>query len=440
MKVIRRASVFLGAGFCLLLFSPATARAQEIPHHYLFLEVKDTAGQPVADAEIKASGDETFGEVPAHRRELISGLKTDTAGAASGRLYSGFAFPSEFNLQVSKPGYLPYEDIVSSRPHVSFGVEYPIRDRSWHLKIVLLKNPVMGPERRAVEQEQKRRLLLLAVKRGDAAHVRRLLREGVGANTADAQGVPAVAWAALTGHAEVIDVLLGAGADVRNKHSLGHQSLVAYLNTSFPYCRSRAAERRDEAGRELCDEVIRKLVRAGAGINPRDSHLKPTLYRAIEHTPYNMSAKTFKALVEAGARVNEVDENGATMLMYATDLTPPEAIQALIDAGADVNARDKQGRTTLIYAAQHSRQGAAALKVLLQAGADINAADNDGRTALMHAAAGPEYEAVEKVALLLASGAKADLVDKNGRTALMIAQGASSGRVVVLLEAAGRRR
>jgi ankyrin repeat protein len=440
MKVIRRVSVFLWAAFCLLLFSAGTARAQSVPHSYLFLEVKDAAGQPVADAEVNASGDETFGPVPEYRRKLLRGLKTDAAGNATGRIYSGFVIPSEFRLQVSKPGFLPYEDIVSSRPHRSFGVESPIRHSYWRHKVVLLKNPATGPERRAVEREQRRRLLLLAVKRGDAAHVRRLLREGVSAHAADAQGVPAVAWAALMGHAEVIDVLLDAGADVRDKHSLGHQSLVVYLDTSFPYCRNRAADRKDEAGRELCDEIIRKLIRAGAAVNPENPVARPTLHIANEHTPYNMSFKSFKALVEAGARTDVLTEQGLTTLMLATYISPPEVVKALIDAGVPVNARNKQGQTTLIYAAQHSRLGASALKLLIEAGADLNAADNDGRTALMQAAAAPEYEGLEKVALLLASGAKADAVDKHGLTALKLAQGAGNVRVVGLLEAAGLRR
>ena len=65
-------------------------------------------------------------------------------------------------------------------------------------------------------------MLLLAAKRGDAAGLRALLEAGVKANTTDASGVPAVAWAALAGGDAAIRQLLDAGADVR-KNRLGRR-------------------------------------------------------------------------------------------------------------------------------------------------------------------------------------------------------------------------
>jgi len=63
------------------------------------------------------------------------------------------------------------------------------------------------------------------------------------------------------------------------------------------------------------------------------------------------SEDTVRRLIDAGADVNAVDEDGRTPLHDAARTSSGYTIRKLIDAGADVNAVDKDGRTPLHDAA-----------------------------------------------------------------------------------------
>jgi ankyrin repeat protein len=68
-----------------------------------------------------------------------------------------------------------------------------------------------------------------------------------------------------------------------------------------------------------------------------------------------------RLLLASGARVNDIDQDGHTALVYAIHhqrwltVDPLEAMRLLIDAGTDLTLRDHQGRTPLGYARQRHR-------------------------------------------------------------------------------------
>ena len=62
-------------------------------------------------------------------------------------------------------------------------------------------------------------------------------------------------------------------------------------------------------------------------------------------------------------------------------------VRALIEAGADVNQATEEGETPLYIAAQDGRE--AVMRALIQAGADINKATEEGDTPL---SASPTFE------------------------------------------------
>jgi hypothetical protein len=53
------------------------------------------------------------------------------------------------------------------------------------------------------------------------------------------------------------------------------------------------------------------------------------------------------ALIEAGADVNQRNDDGSTALITAAFMAHPEIVQALLDAGADKEIRNNAGSTAL---------------------------------------------------------------------------------------------
>lgn len=153
-----------------------------------------------------------------------------------------------------------------------------------------------------------------AAERGDLAEVRSLLRGGADVNAAQTDGMTALHWTAVSGHAEMARTLLYAGATVRATTRLGG------------------------------------------------------------YTPLHLAARSGSAeiagiLLDAGADPKAYTATGVTPLHFAADADAPAVVEALVARGADVDARDGfSERTPLMFAAVRGADAAA--KALLDAGAD----------------------------------------------------------------------
>jgi ankyrin repeat protein len=86
-----------------------------------------------------------------------------------------------------------------------------------------------------------------------------------------------------------------------------------------------------------------------------------------------------KYIAGEGANPNIADRQGITPLTLASQLDWVEGVKALIDAGAQVDEPNATGETPLI-AAVH-RRDTQMMRVLLGAGADPDRTDNSGRSA-----------------------------------------------------------
>ena len=89
-----------------------------------------------------------------------------------------------------------------------------------------------------------------------------------------------------------------------------------------------------------------------------------------------------RALLDAGAQVDEADSDGITVLGWAAIANRVEMARLLIERGADVNHLDKKGMTPLLYAASIDFGGSEMVDLLLQSGARTNARTKEGLTAL----------------------------------------------------------
>ena len=157
-----------------------------------------------------------------------------------------------------------------------------------------------------------------AASRGDVEAVRSLLQRGVDVQTAQADGMTALHWAAMRSDVELAETLIYAGA-----------------------------------------------------------HLEVTT-RIGQHTPLHVASRSGQAnvariLLEAGADAHATTTSGATALHLAAQAGSSEAAAALIDHGADIDARESTwGQTPLMFASAANRIGP--VTVLMERGADLEIA------------------------------------------------------------------
>eukprot|EP00798_Chlamydomonas_sp_ICE-L_P000032 gene32-biopygen7735 len=119
------------------------------------------------------------------------------------------------------------------------------------------------------------------------------------------------------------------------------------------------------------------------------------------------------ALLEAGAKSDEVDAMGDSPLVSATER---ECVNALLVMNAKVDVQTKDRRTPLHVAAQEGH--AACVEALLVGGANVDAQDHK-LEAPLHLAAHRGHLACVKA--LLDSGAIVDAMDEMGQTPLLLA-------------------
>ena len=92
--------------------------------------------------------------------------------------------------------------------------------------------------------------------------------------------------------------------------------------------------------------------------------------------------ESVRALLDAGARVDEADSDGITILSWAAIANRVDIARLLIQRGADVNHVDKKGMTPLLYAASIDFGDSAMIDLLLKSGARAGARTKEGLTAL----------------------------------------------------------
>jgi ankyrin repeat protein len=159
-----------------------------------------------------------------------------------------------------------------------------------------------------------------AAQRGDREAVKALLKEAADVNAAQGDGMTALHWAAMNGDADLAQMLVYAGANVKAVTRLGN------------YTPLFLAAREGKAG------AIPVLVKAGAD---------PKQATATGTTPLMVAAQSgsvaaVQALVDAGVDVNAVEHvRGLNALMFAAAANRHEVITLLARKGADLKAATK---------------------------------------------------------------------------------------------------
>lgn len=137
--------------------------------------------------------------------------------------------------------------------------------------------------------------LTLAAAKGDVQKVHDLVISGTSPNLADVSGRPAICWAALEGHTDVVAELL-------------------------------------------------KAPRINVNLTDRDGNTALILATQRGHSD------TVDTLIQAKARLDIDNKNGMTALMVAAQNGFLRCAQLLLKAGADMTIQDRTGRTALDWA------------------------------------------------------------------------------------------
>lgn len=165
-------------------------------------------------------------------------------------------------------------------------------------------------------------------------------------------------------------------------------------------------------------QIIKLLLKNTKDVNAKYKGITPVLLFAA---PTVTDPVIFKAYIDAGAMVNDTDEQGNTPLIIIAgyNKNPLPLIKLFLDSGADINIQNKQGNTALMYAVRN-RTDLNIISFLLKQKADINLTNKNGETAL-HIAA--RYNANERIASALTEEKAVQLEAKDiqGNTPLISA-------------------
>ena len=159
-----------------------------------------------------------------------------------------------------------------------------------------------------------------AAREGDLATVKKLLKEGGDVNAALGDGTTALHHAAIRGDADMVSVLLYAGANVRATTRLGG------------YTPLHLASQRGH------EQVIELLVKAGANPNqPTATGTTPLMFASASgHVAAVKQLVAHKVDLNAKEQANE-----QTALMFAAAFDRPEVVKVLVEVGADPKLASK---------------------------------------------------------------------------------------------------
>jgi ankyrin repeat protein len=320
--------------------------------------------------------------------------------------------------------------------------------------------------------------LMMAARTGDPETVRILLDHGAEIDrTEDQRGTSALMWAAANRNAEVIRLLLENGANMALRSattSPGEAPYLAetarsrirdfYLNTGQGGASLDSAPKgedglpevtvsRDELIKRLPPELVADFEREIA--QEKTGEVKPPPPKqwggltALHFAVREGDMDSVKALVEAGAEVDEISEFGWTPLLTATQNRYYHIAAYLLEQGADPNLANEGGWSPLYIAVDNRNiEGGSyptrkpdmdhleLIRLLLDRGANPNIRmksstetrnvfiqnwlREDGATPFLRAAQSSDLEVMK---LLLEHGADPNIATFEGITPLMVAAG-----------------
>ncbi|PWU09324.1 MAG: hypothetical protein C5B51_06470 [Terriglobia bacterium] len=255
--------------------------------------------------------------------------------------------------------------------------------------------------------------MLYASRDGRADIVNMLLGAKADVNQAEANGVTPLLIAIANEHLELARLLLDHGANLTAADFWGRTALwetIEVRNLEYTYSHS------DEhtVDREAALALFKVLLDRGADVNARIKEVPP-----------------IRRWVLPISDISWVDFTGQTPFLRAAQSGDITVMRLLLERGADPNIPTFSGTTALMAAAginwsvgqtytESKESTMEAVKLCLEKGGDVNAANSMGLTAIFGAVNRGSNDIVE---LLVKHGARMDVKDKEGRSLMTWAEG-----------------
>ena len=286
-------------------------------------KVTDTTGAAIQGAGITLGTAET---------SYLSGTTTDAAGEFR---FDGLQ-PGTYRLTIEAIGFTKNENVEVTLSEN----ETETIDSSLEVAVIVAEVEVTGDSTNietvvsggAIVALPSMPLIAAAWNDDLEAFQALLTRENVNLRD-ESLGTTALEHAVRNGNREMVQLVLGVGADVNSRNESKETPLMML-------------------GEEATADIVWDLINAGAKLELKDEEGDTALINAAMEK--NLPVLT--ALLHAGAKVDVKNNEGQTALIVAASNNQRPNIKALIRAGADMNARDKKGKTALDYAIQEGNE------------------------------------------------------------------------------------
>jgi ankyrin repeat protein len=268
-------------------------------------------------------------------------------------------------------------------------------------------------------------VLMTAARSGDAASVRALLAHGgLPDATENWHGQTALMWAAIENHADVVQLLIEAGAEVDRASTKHDWVKISYSEGNVPKTRDFGGLTALQlAARQGSSAAVETLLDAGADASLAEPQYQLTpLQLAIVNGHFTLA----KRLIERGVGVDDgslyVTIDTRNLGYYAQRPNPPEKDGEVTSLDVVVALLERGANPDLPYTKGGLEDGQPRLPERTVAGEILVP---PGATPIDRAAAAADFAVVEA---LLAHGASATVVTEDGTTPLILLAGYSRTR------------
>jgi ankyrin repeat protein len=216
------------------------------------------------------------------------------------------------------------------------------------LQLCVLNGLVRASPNEAANELGETPLMRAAADDASPNALRLLLRARADVNRATPEGFTAAYRAAQYGHAECLEVILGAaGVDIDKADNIGFTPVIVAAQNGHVEC-------------------IQALKAAGADVDKAMNDGATPVWIAAQFG----HAECIRALKAAGVDVDKAENDSIMPVYIAAQEGHVECLQALKAAGADVDKAINDGRTPVYIAAQYGH--AECIRALKAAGANIH--------------------------------------------------------------------